>query len=62
MNKDMFETATLGNFPRVEDDHLSSSSDEERQKRERMEMLSKLANQPKDLTLVKEYRLPLLTA
>lgn len=30
LNKDMFETATLGNFPRVEDDHLSSSSEEER--------------------------------
>jgi hypothetical protein len=40
----MFDTVTLGNFPRIEDDHLSSSSDEERQKRERIEMLSKLAN------------------
>ena len=62
INRDMFETATLGNFPRIEDDHLSNSSEEEIKKRERMEVLSKLANQPKDYNLVQDYRLPILTA
>ena len=48
----MFQTAALGNFPRVEDDNVSGSSEEEVKKKERMEMLAKLANQPKDFDLI----------
>lgn len=57
-----FMTLTMGKFPRIEDDSFSESSDEERQKRERLEKLSKIANMPKDVNLLKEYRLPIMTA
>lgn len=40
----MFKTSQLGQFPRIEDDYVSGSSEEEAKKRERMELLSKLAN------------------
>ena len=60
--KDLFESKYQGDFPGINDDDFSSSSEEERQKRERLEKLSKIANQPKDYNLVKEYRLPIMTA
>ena len=40
----MFDTAMVGKFPRIDDDSFSDESDDEVKKKERMELLSKLAN------------------
>lgn len=62
ITEDAFKTATLGNFPRHTDDNMSSSSEEEREKRDRLEQLVKIAGVPKDAEMLKEYRLQMQSA
>ena len=58
---DAFKTSDFSSFPRMADDNFSSSSEEEKRKRDRLEKLSKIASVPKDPDLLKDYRLPLVS-
>ena len=59
---DGFTTLGIGKFPRIIDDSINHSSDEDSKKRDHIEKLSKIANIPKDVNLLKDYRLPIMTA